>query len=273
MHICVPYATFRETQTVLSELKEYATEVDVDFVRKAVRCIGRCAIKLDCAAERCVAVLLDLIQTKVNYVVQEAIVAIKDIFRKYPNQYESMISTLCENLETLDEPAAKASMVWIVGEYVDRIDNADELLETFLETFHDEPSIVQLQLLTATVKLFLKKPAHTQDLVTKVLKMATEETYNPDLRDRAYIYWRMLARNPEAAKKVVFAPKPPINEDADALDYNTLDRLIGENETRNCMRSRLQSTSSVYCRRSKSTKEHAVFKWSASLSTTDRHGV
>ncbi|KYK66043.1 putative beta adaptin protein, partial [Toxoplasma gondii TgCatPRC2] len=258
---------------VLSELKEYATEVDVDFVRKAVRCIGRCAIKLDCAAERCVAVLLDLIQTKVNYVVQEAIVAIKDIFRKYPNQYESMISTLCENLETLDEPAAKASMVWIVGEYVDRIDNADELLETFLETFHDEPSIVQLQLLTATVKLFLKKPAHTQDLVTKVLKMATEETYNPDLRDRAYIYWRMLARNPEAAKKVVFAPKPPINEDADALDYNTLDRLIGENETRNCMRSRLQSTSSVYCRRSKSTKEHEVFKWSASLSTTDRHGV
>ena len=31
---------------VLSELKEYATEVDVDFVRKAVRAIGRCAIKV-----------------------------------------------------------------------------------------------------------------------------------------------------------------------------------------------------------------------------------
>lgn len=30
--------------------------------------------------------LLDLIQTKVNYVVQEAIVVIKDIFRKYPNK-------------------------------------------------------------------------------------------------------------------------------------------------------------------------------------------
>ena len=31
---------------VLAELKEYATEVDVDFVRKAVRAIGRCAIKV-----------------------------------------------------------------------------------------------------------------------------------------------------------------------------------------------------------------------------------
>ena len=50
---------------VLSELKEYATEVDVDFVRKAVRAIGRCAIKVEQSAERCVATLLDLIQTKV----------------------------------------------------------------------------------------------------------------------------------------------------------------------------------------------------------------
>lgn len=28
-------------------MKEYATEVDVDFVRKAVRAIGRCAIKVE----------------------------------------------------------------------------------------------------------------------------------------------------------------------------------------------------------------------------------
>lgn len=34
-------------QQVLAELKEYAPEVDVDFVRKAVRAIGRCAIKVE----------------------------------------------------------------------------------------------------------------------------------------------------------------------------------------------------------------------------------
>ncbi len=59
----------------------------------------------------------------------------QDIFRRYPNMYESIIATLCENLDTLDEPEAKASMVWIIGEYAERIDNADELLESFLESF------------------------------------------------------------------------------------------------------------------------------------------
>jgi AP-1 complex subunit beta-1 len=137
LEIMIKLASDRNVDQVLMELKEYSTEVDVEFVRRAVRAIGRCAIKLERAAERCINVLLELIQTKVNYVVQEAVIVIKDIFRKFPNRYESIIGTLCENLDTLDEPEAKASMIWIIGEYAERIDNADELLESFLETFEE----------------------------------------------------------------------------------------------------------------------------------------
>lgn len=64
--------------------------------------------------------------------------------------------------------AHRASMIWIIGEYAERIDNADELLESFLEGFHDENTQVQLQLLTAIVKLFLKRPTDTQELVQQV---------------------------------------------------------------------------------------------------------
>merc|ERR1719481_2426117 len=211
---------------VLSELKEYATEVDVDFVRKSVRAIGRCAIKVEQSAERCVSTLLDLIQTKVNYVVQEAVVVIKDIFRKYPNKYESIIANLCDNLDTLDEPEARASMIWIIGEYAERIDNADELLQSFLDGFQDENTQVQLQLMTAIVKLFLKKPNETQELVQTVLSLATQDSDNPDLRDRGYIYWRLLSTDPAAAKEVVLAEKPLISEETDLLEPTLLDELI-----------------------------------------------
>jgi AP-2 complex subunit beta-1 len=122
----------------------------VDFVRKAVRSIGRLAIKISSTADKCIKVLLDLVQTKVNYVVQEAIVVIKDIFRKYPNKYERIIATLCENLDALDTPEAKAAMIWIVGQYADRIENADELLEDFLETFLDEAVEVKIYFSVST---------------------------------------------------------------------------------------------------------------------------
>ena len=217
----------KTVDTVLAELKEYAGEVDVEFVRRSVRAIGRLAIKMESATERCINVLLGLIQTRINYVVQEAIVVIKDIFRRYPNQYESIISTLCENLETLDEPEAKSSMIWIIGEYAERIENADELLEEFLESFMDESTQVQLQLLTAVVKLFLKRPDGTQEMAQRILKLATEESDNPDLRDRAFVYWRLLSTNPEAAKAIVLVQKPLIEDDSQTISAKLLDELVG----------------------------------------------
>ena len=65
---------------VLLEFKKYTTEVDVDFVRKVVRAISCYAIKLDRTAERCISALFELIKIKVNYVIEEAIIVIKDIF-------------------------------------------------------------------------------------------------------------------------------------------------------------------------------------------------
>ncbi len=52
-----------------------------------------------------------------------------------------------------------------------------------------------------------------------MLKQATEEADNPDLRDRAYIYWRMLSTSPQNAKLVVLGEKPSMADDS----YNQYD--------------------------------------------------
>ncbi|KAI9295441.1 putative beta-adaptin [Neoconidiobolus thromboides FSU 785] len=226
LEIIFRLATSANVGQVLNELVEYASEVDVDFVRKSVRAIGRLAIKIPTSTQRCISALLELIQTKVNYVVQEGIVVIKDIFRKYPNKYEGIIGKLCENLDSLDEPEAKAAMIWIIGQYADRIDNSDEILEGFMDSFLEEQPEVQLSLLTAVVKLFIKRPTVGQELVPKILKWATEEVDNPDLRDRGYIYWRLLSADPSAAKAVVLSEKPDISTETENIEIALLDELL-----------------------------------------------
>lgn len=137
LEIMVRIANDKNVDQLLAELKEYAMEVDMDFVRRAVKAIGQVAIKIESASEKCVNTLLDLINTKVNYVVQEAVVVIKDIFRKYPG-YEGIIPTLCQCIDELDEPNARASLIWIVGEYAEKINNAGEILGNFVDTFGEE---------------------------------------------------------------------------------------------------------------------------------------
>ncbi|PWN51139.1 putative adapter-related protein complex 1 beta 1 subunit [Violaceomyces palustris] len=230
LEIMIKLANERNVDMLLSELKEYASEVDVDFVRKSIRAIGQCAIKIDAAAERCVHVLLDLISTRVSYVVQESIIVIKDIFRKYPSNYEGIIPTLCSNLEDLDEPEAKASLIWILGEYAEKIQNSEELLESFLDGFEDESYTVQFQTLTAIVKLFLKKPdGPAQGIVQQVLEKATKNCDSPDIRDRAFIYWRLLSSSdPVAGKSVVLAERPPISIPLTTVPQALLDELVSE---------------------------------------------
>ena len=206
----------------------YASEVDIDFVRKAVRSIGRITIKVEEAADACIQSLLGLIETKVSYVVQEAIIVIKDIFRRYPGKYEGIIPKLCENLDVLDEPEAKASMVWVIGQFANRIDNADELMDDLTYNFLEEPIEVQFALVTAAVKLFIYKSSSdsVKALVHKVLKWTTEDIDNPDLRDRGFMYWRLLAINPTVASEIVLTEKPAITTDADRMDRGALDQLL-----------------------------------------------
>ncbi|KAG7087653.1 hypothetical protein E1B28_013601 [Marasmius oreades] len=215
LDIMVRLAGENNVDALLSELKEYSSEVDVDFVRKSIKAIGQTAIKIDVAAERCVNVLLELIDTR-------------DIFRKYPSTYEGIIPTLCANLDELDEPEAKASLIWIIGEYASKIDNADELLGIFVDSFTEESYAVQLQTLTAVVKLFLKKPDSSQGIVQRVLNTATKDCDSPDVRDRAYIYWRLLSTDPGAAKSVVLATRPPITIPRTAVPPALLEELLGE---------------------------------------------
>ena len=136
-------ATSNNVDQLLAELKEYAMEVDMDFVRKAVRAIGQVAIKIEECAEKAVNVLLELINTKVGYVVQEVVVVIKDIFRRYPG-YEGIIPTLCQCIDDLDEPNARGSLIWIVGEYAEKISNAGDILAGFVEGFNEEFTQVRL---------------------------------------------------------------------------------------------------------------------------------
>jgi AP-1 complex subunit beta-1 len=143
LEIMVRIANDKNVESLVAELKEYAMEVDMDFVRRAVKAIGQVAIKIESASEKCINTLLDLINTKVNYVVQEVIVVIKDIFRRYPG-YEGIIPTLCQCIDDLDEPNARGSLIWIVGEYAEKISNAGDILSGFVDGFKEEFTQVSL---------------------------------------------------------------------------------------------------------------------------------
>lgn len=208
----------------------YASEVDVDFVRKSIKAIGQCAIRIEASAERCVHVLLDLIATRVIYVVQEAVVVMKvrgltstwtqltarrifsgsirrdtrASFRPYLPAWTTWTSP--KQRHRSFGSLASTRQRWTTRANCCRYSSSRSRRRAFpfvARAFRGaatDGAQVQLQTLTAVVKLYLQKPESAQGLVQTVLNTATKDCDSPDVRDRAYIYWRLLSTDPAAAK-------------------------------------------------------------------------
>ncbi len=227
LEIIYKLVSMNNIDIVLNELKEYASDVDVQFVRRSVKLIGQCAIKLEKAAQRCVETLVELVKTQVSFVIQEAIIGLKDIFRRYPNTFEGAMTIINENLRTLDDPEAKAALIWIIGEYSDRIEGAENQLIKFIDNLKEEPYIIQINILDSATKTFLKcQTEESYNILNQVFDFCTKECENPDVRDRGYMYYRLMTIDPQLASRIIVNEKPKINEDASGFDDNLLAILM-----------------------------------------------
>lgn len=221
---------------VLPELLEYTGEVDVTFAQKSVDCIARIALRLPQVSGRCVTILSGLIQRKVVHLTEQVAIALKDVFREYPRQFESIVEELCQASDSIDDPAAKSALVWIIGEHADRIPSAVSMLQLIVDTIHEEVPSVQLQVLTSCIKAYLLRGPEAQAVTDAALRYATEEAENIDVRDRGFIYMRLISAGSDPAQKVVLSNKQGISDSRAEMSVELRKELLRE----------LSSVASVY---------------------------
>ena len=97
----------------------------------------------------------------------------------------------------------------MLGEYGDHIRDGEIILKTqFVDKFENEKDVAKLQILTACVKMYLKLPTKCEELVLEVLKSSNEQVRCTELKDRAYMYWKMMSTDPHKAYEALCYQKP-----------------------------------------------------------------
>lgn len=231
----------RNVSIILDELTEYCNEIDVKFVRKTIKVIGQIALKIPESSNRCVDILASLIEGKAEYAIEESIVVLTNLLRKYPGKFESVISKLCSNIIQIKESNARSSLIWILGEYCEKIESVDVILDQFLDSFQDEPQNVQLQIISSVVKIYLMNPEQTKDQIQYILNEATKESVLPDIRDRAMFYWRLLSIDQKITKKVLNVSKTDIENSHSQFTDEVLNELLFNIGNVSCVLHEIQS--------------------------------
>lgn len=123
---------------ILSEIHQYTYEIDVNFVKDCINFFGQLAIKNEKFSNQSINLLMECIKNKSNYLIQESIIVIKDIFRIYQSKYLRILDSLFENLIVIDYPKSKAAFIWIISKYIDIIGNGEQFLQQYLLNFQEE---------------------------------------------------------------------------------------------------------------------------------------
>ncbi|KAK8698582.1 hypothetical protein V6N13_114694 [Hibiscus sabdariffa] len=216
------------TYEIVTELCEYAANVDIPIARESIRAVGKIALQqydVNAIVDR----LLQFLEMEKDYVTAEALVLVKDLLRKYPQWSHDCIAVVGNiSSKNVQEPKAKAALIWMLGEYSQDMQDAPYILESLVENWDEEHSAeVRLHLLTAVMKCFFKRPPETQSALGAALAAGIGD-FHQDVHDRALFYYRILRYNVSVAERVVNPPKQAVSVFADTQSSEIKDRIFDE---------------------------------------------
>ena len=218
-------------EVIIKEFTSYAlTETNSELIHKSVKYIGCVGYKFEKSLDICVESLGKIIDNNNDEAICESIIVARDLMRKYKGRALELINKLnVELINSLSDQNAKCAALYILGDFCTMIPKSTEMITYFVENFSnvEYSSKVKLQILNAGVKNFVNKPDESEEIVKLCLQKGAEESENPDIRDRAYIYWRLLEADPDIAKDMMVSEKPPFDfADEDDLEPEVVDDMI-----------------------------------------------
>ncbi|KAJ4460130.1 Adaptor protein complex 3 (AP-3); beta subunit [Paratrimastix pyriformis] len=175
-------------------VQAYVYMADKAFVSATIRAIGRCAVVCPEMTESCLQGLLGLITARDENVVGEAVVAIKNLLQQSPRDQDNsrIIRHMAHILPDTRIPLARASIVWVMGEYCASLrDIGPDSLRVLVKGFCEEATEVKMQILNLAVKLYLDQPDKTGLLLQHALNLARYDMAF-DLRDRARFFRALI---------------------------------------------------------------------------------
>jgi AP-3 complex subunit beta len=176
-----PYCEKSVQDLILAELEHFSKGHNADLVRESVRAIGRCSQASDAkTSRRCLSLLLKQIHSADSVLVGEAMEVVRHMIQRSPDEHRKTVVRLAKNLDSLTSPAARASIIWLVGEFAgtDPERNiAADVLRILVRNYADETDEVRAQIVLLAAKVYLHdlnaKNAKTKAL--DALKSPTEE--------------------------------------------------------------------------------------------------
>ncbi|KAL0482104.1 beta-adaptin-like protein A [Acrasis kona] len=225
-------ANEQNVKEIMEELGYYVSlgDNEVSTSCKAIQSLGAIAVSMSIATEASLTYLLDFLEMGVVHILSETFIVLKDILRKYDNDdfCSTYLPAITKHWKSIQDPKALVAFLWILGEYGEIIDSSPYILEHFIDNYTTYHHGVRIEILTAAMKLFFKRPPEMQSMLGRLFEHSIADTSHADAHDRALFYYRLLQTNVNLAREVVLTKKKIVSNFTEEESAEFRDLLFGE---------------------------------------------
>lgn len=174
---------------ILSELEHFTKASDVELVRDSVRAVGRCAQSDSSTSTRCLRLLLNQISSPDGNLVAESLTVIRHLIQQDPSSHTRTIVRLAKNLDTMTNPQARASIIWLVGEFAGVADEeniAPDVLRILAKGFASESEAAKLQIVLLAAKVYVHHLNCNHEEANGAAELSQEAVDSPKPSEQAH---------------------------------------------------------------------------------------
>ncbi|KAL9039814.1 MAG: hypothetical protein Q9180_002305 [Flavoplaca navasiana] len=206
-----PHCEVHIRDMILYELEHFTRALNPEIVQESVRAIGRCAQSDNHASARCLRLLLKQVSSLDGNLSAEALTVIRHLIQQDPQSHTKTVIRLAKNLDTTPNSEARATIIWLVGEFAgtdDESNIAPDVLRILAKGFAGESEPAKLQIVLLAAKVYLHYLNHSREQQSQA---SAQERPPATIHDDSDNPFASSSSPPNSARRT--NPKEPPNLD------------------------------------------------------------
>ncbi|KAL3882964.1 hypothetical protein ACJMK2_029265 [Sinanodonta woodiana] len=184
---------------ILDEIFMYCSDTSMEISLHAILALGKIVQVFPNAGGSCLKKFDELLKCGTKHVISNTLQVLETLeLRDFPN-FDEVVTRIGSVGPSIQTSAGKCSILNLIAKYGVHMEESPYILGKMIETMDDEDTVVRIQLLMTTTKLFVQRPAECQGLLGSLLEKCCNDE-DKDIQAQGLYYYHLIKNNIEDFK-------------------------------------------------------------------------
>lgn len=187
---------------VLEEIVVNSSDKSAEVSLVAIQSLGKLVADLPDLSDKLLKAFKNLLRSEEDHVVSNTLQVLVTLTNQNMATVNELGDQLCIIARQQSDNEGRRAALYLIGQIDDGSSEVLYVLEDFIEQFDDLDNKVKGQLLLTGVRMFCRRPAEFQNVLSELFELCLSDSEDRDLIQQVKFYYSIFEANAQTAKQI-----------------------------------------------------------------------